>query len=95
MATYSYRCPADGPVDVRRSIGTAPGTIPCPICGVTSKRVITSPMLGFADPVRMALIDRTESSRDEPKVVSSIPTEPRRGRAAPRPNPRTVRLPRP
>jgi hypothetical protein len=45
--------------------------------------------------VRMALIDRTESSRDEPKVVSSIPTEPRRGRAAPRPNPRTVRLPRP
>src|SRR6185295_5596231 len=67
---------ADGPVDVRRPIGTAPGTISCPTCGAPSKRVITSPMLGFADPVRMALIDRTESSRDEPKVVSSIPAVP-------------------
>jgi putative FmdB family regulatory protein len=95
MATYTYRCTVDGPVDVRRPIGTAPVTISCPTCGAPSKRVITSPMLGFADPVRMALIDRTESSRDEPKVVSSIPAVPRRGRATPRPDPRTARLPRP
>ena len=42
-----------------------------------------------------ALIDRTESSRDEPAVVSAIPAAPRRGRAAPPVGPRTARLPRP
>ena len=33
MATYTYRCAIDGPVDVRRPIGTAPATVPCPACG--------------------------------------------------------------
>ncbi|WP_232666572.1 FmdB family zinc ribbon protein [Pseudonocardia sp. TRM90224] len=93
MATYTYRCGADGPVDVRRPIGTAPETIDCPACGGPSARMITAPMLGLADRGRMAVLDRTEASRFEPPVVSSIPTEPRtRGR---RPDPRTARLPRP
>lgn len=93
MAIYSYRCAIDGPVDVRRPIGTAPATIACPACGATSARMITAPMLGLADPTRMALLDRTAASRFEPDVVSSLPTGPRP--AAPRLDPRTRKLPRP
>ncbi|MCO1659095.1 FmdB family zinc ribbon protein [Pseudonocardia humida] len=97
MATYTYRCDADGPLDVRRPIGTAPATVPCPTCGATAPRMITAPMLGLADRGRMALIDRTEASRTEPAVVSTIPGAPRPGRAAPAPrlDPRTRHLPRP
>jgi hypothetical protein len=93
MATYTYRCSIDGPVDIRRPIGTAPATISCPACGATSARMITPPLLGLADPSRMALLDRTGASRFAPDVVSSIPTEPRP--AAPRLDPRTRKLPRP
>ncbi len=95
MATYTYRCGLDGPIDVRRPIGTAPATVPCPDCGAPASRVITAPMLGFADPSRLAVIDRAEASRTDPPVVSSVPS--RSGRAArrPRPDPRTSLLPRP
>lgn len=93
MATYTYRCRHDGPVDVSRPIGTAPATVPCPVCGAPSARVITAPMLGLADPTRMAVIDRSEASRFEPAVVSGVPTG--RRPAAPRLDPRTHKLPRP
>ena len=92
MATYTYRCATDGPVDVRRPIGTAPVTVPCPACGATSSRVITAPMLGLADPRRMPVLDRSAASRFAPDV-SSIPTAPRT--PAPRIDPRTRKLPRP
>lgn len=94
MATYTYRCRTDGPAEVRRPIGTAPASIPCPTCGASAARVITPPMLGFADPVRMAAIDRADASRTAPAVVSAIPAAPH-GRTAPRLDPRTSRLPRP
>jgi putative FmdB family regulatory protein len=94
MATYTYRCAADGPLDIRRPIGTAPATVPCPTCGATAPRMITAPMLGLADRARMGLIDRAEASRTEPAVVSSVPTAPRPGRP-PRLDPRTRNLPRP
>jgi putative FmdB family regulatory protein len=93
MATYTYRCTLDGPIDVRRPIGTAPATISCPTCGEATPRLITAPMLGLADPARMAVIDRTEASRYEPSVVSTIPTG--RRHPAPRLDPRTRTLPRP
>ena len=93
MAIYTYRCAIDGPVDVRKPIGTAPSTVSCPACGATSSRVITAPMLGLADPARMAVLDRTGASAHEPPVVSSIPRAPHR--ATPRLDPRTSRLPRP
>ena len=93
MATYTYRCAVDGPVDVRAPIGTAPLTIACPTCGVPSPRMITAPMLGLADRGRMSVIDRTERSRTEPDVVSSLPRQP--GRPGARLDPRTRALPRP
>lgn len=99
MATYTYRCASDGPVDVHRPIGTAPATIPCPSCGAASTRVIGAPMLALADRARMAVIDHAEASRTEPAVVSALPPAPRVGgrRPAPaaRPDPRTRYLPRP
>jgi putative FmdB family regulatory protein len=95
MATYAYRCEVDGPLDVRRPIGTAPTTVPCPACGATAQRMITAPMLGLADRGRMAVIDRAEASRTEPSVVSAIPSAPRSTRPAPRLDPRTRHLPRP
>ncbi|MEU6701291.1 zinc ribbon domain-containing protein [Pseudonocardia sp. NPDC046786] len=95
MATYTYRCATDGPVDVRRPIGTAPATLACPACGAEAVRLITPPMLGIADRGRMGLIDRAEASRTEPQVVTSLPS----AAGAPRPNaridPRTRGLPRP
>jgi hypothetical protein len=93
MATYTYRCTLDGPVDIRMPIGTAPARISCPACGATSSRIITAPMLGLADRARTAVIDRAEASRFEPPVVSSIPTG--RRPAAPHLDPRTSKLPRP
>lgn len=93
MATYAYRCEVDGPVDVRRPIGTAPATVDCPACGGPSARMITAPMLGLANGRRMAVIDHAESTRSEPRVVSSIPAT-QRTRVR-RPDPRTSKLPRP
>jgi hypothetical protein len=94
MARYAYRCPADGDLEVSRPIGTAPSSVPCPVCDGPSHRVITAPMLGLADPSRTALIDRTEATRSEPAVVSSVPRRPA-GRPARRADPRTALLPRP
>ena len=94
MATYAYRCTVDGPIDVRRPIGTAPATIRCPTCGATSRRMITTPMLGLADRTRMAVIDRAEASRSEPAVVSAIRAC-RGRRPSPQLDPRTSRLPPP
>jgi putative FmdB family regulatory protein len=95
MATYTYRCDADGRVDVRLPIGTAPATTPCPRCGDSAVRVFTPPLLGFADRGRMAVIDHAESTRYEPRVVSA-PAGTRRKRTpmAP-PNPAFRGLPRP
>ena len=94
MATYTYRCTVDGPVDVRRPIGTAPATVPCPACGASAPRVITAPMLGLADRARMGLIDRAQASRTDPAVVSALPSAPRTAPSA-RLDPRTSKLPRP
>jgi putative FmdB family regulatory protein len=96
MATYRYRCVHDGAFDVCRPIGTAEPQSRCPICNRDAARVYSAPMVSLASPALMAAIDRTEKTRDEPDVVSSLP--PRRGRT-PSPkvalNPALQRLPRP
>lgn len=94
MARYAYRCPGDGDTEVSLPIGTAPSSIPCPACGGVGARVITAPMLGLADRTRTALIDRTEATRSEPAVVSSLPRRPA-GLPARQVDPRTSLLPRP
>ena len=95
MATYRYRCVQDGDFDVSRPIGTATPTSECPVCNAGAARVFHAPMLSLGSRAMVAAIDRTEKSRDEPDVVSSVP--PAAGRT-PRPvaqNPAWQRLPRP
>lgn len=94
MALYAYRCETDGPVEVRRPIGTAPAILACPSCGGRAARMFTAPMLGPGDRVRTALIDRTTATAHEPAVVSAPPPRPGR-RRAPAPHPATRLLPRP
>jgi hypothetical protein len=75
-------------------MGTAPAMSSCPTCGGRAGRVFTAPRLSFGSPVRRALIDRTEQSRDEPAVVSAPPSRRRTTTALPQ-NPALARLPRP
>lgn len=96
MATYVFRCAADGTFEVALPMGTAGRASPCPTCGEDGGRVFAAPMLGLADPRVVAAIDRTERTRHEPEVVSAPP--PARGRRRPPvapPNPALRRLPRP
>ncbi len=95
MATYTYRCDADGCVDVRLPIGTAQATTPCPRCGDPAARVFTPPMLGLADRRRLAVIDHAESTRYEPDVVSAPAGARRRRTPTAPPNPAFRGLPRP
>ncbi|GAB3347371.1 FmdB family zinc ribbon protein [Modestobacter lapidis] len=94
MAVYQYRCPDHGPTETRCAMGSAPATVRCPACGADAARVFTAPRLSFGSPVRRALLDRTEQSRDEPAVVSGPPARHPSAAALPR-NPALARLPRP
>jgi putative FmdB family regulatory protein len=95
MATYRYRCIQDGDFDVSRPIGTAAPTVQCPICNDEAVRVFRAPMLSLAPRALVAAIDRTEKSRDEPEVVSSVPPHAGRMQRPVAQNPAWQRLPRP
>ncbi len=77
-------------------MGTAPAEAACPACGAASARVFTTPRLSFGSPVRRALIDRTERTREHPEVVTAPPPGSGAGRRADvLRNPALSRLPRP
>ena len=93
MATFLYRCTADGILEMRWPVGTAPSQVSCPECAGDARRVYTPPLVSGGSSPAMALIDRTERTRDAPEVVTSLP----HGRAQRRTelNPAWQRLPRP
>jgi hypothetical protein len=94
MATFLYRCPADGIVEQRGAVGTAPSQVSCPACAGDARRVYTPPLVSGGSRSARALIDRTERTRDEPEVVTTLPSRDRGpGRGAV--NPAWQRLPRP
>lgn len=95
MATYQYRCVQDGVFEVSRPIGTATPTLKCPICHDEAVRVFRAPMLSLAPRAQVAAIDRTEKSRDEPEVVSSVPPRAGQTRRPVAQNPAWQHLPRP
>ena len=96
IAVYVYRCPDHGAAEVTAAMGTAGATIACPVCGGDAPRVFTAPRLSLGSPVRRALIDRTERTREQPDVVPAPPPRRARGRRADLPrNPALGRLPRP
>jgi hypothetical protein len=77
-------------------MGTATAAIPCPTCGAVAARVFTAPRLSLGSPVRRALLERAERTREQPDVVSAPPPRPGPGRRADvSRNPALRRLPRP
>ena len=96
MATYQYRCDEHGLVETTCPMGTAPAELRCTACGRPARRRYSSPRLGLADKRAVALLDRTERTREAPDVVTAVP--PRApSRATPRApaSPAQRRLPRP
>ena len=91
-----YRCPEHGTAETSCVMGAATAAIACPACGTAAVRVFTAPRLSLGSPVRRALLERTERSREQPDVVSAPPPVPgtRRRADVPR-NPALSRLPRP
>jgi putative FmdB family regulatory protein len=74
LPIYEYRCDEEGEFEVMRPIGTAPATLPCPVCGTESRRVFSMPMLRSASKSGWnSAIDHAEKSRFEPDVVRSLP----------------------
>jgi putative FmdB family regulatory protein len=98
MATYEYRCDRHGVFEVTRPLGTAPELVTCSVCGSEARRVFSIPMLSLSRGSRalVAAIDHAEKSRDEPEVVTSLPSTGARRRTPVLPlTPTLQRLPRP
>jgi putative FmdB family regulatory protein len=96
MATYEYRCEQDGVFEITRPLGTAPESVTCSVCGNEARRVISMPMVLRGSRAWVAAIDHAEKSRDEPDVVTSLPSTGARRRTPVLPlTPNLRRLPRP
>ena len=94
MATFLYRCPADGILEMGWPVGTAPSQVSCPACAGDARRVYTPPLVSSGSRSARALMDRAERSRDEPEVVTAPPPRNRAHRQTDV-NPTWQRLPRP
>lgn len=95
MALYAYRCPPHGSFEVRSPIGTAPGSLPCPVCSRPADRLFTPPMISRANPAALGLVERSERSAHEPEVVTSLPAGNRRATPVAGGSPARRQLPRP
>ena len=96
VAIYEYRCDRDGVFDVTRPLGTAPESVSCTKCTSEARRVFSAPMLFRGSRALFAAIDHAEKSRDEPEVVTSLPsTGARRRTPMAQMTPALQRLPRP
>jgi putative FmdB family regulatory protein len=96
VALYEYRCEEDGAFEISRPLGTAPGSIACPVCTNDARRVFSAPMLMSTPPALVAAIDHAEKTRHEPDIVTSLPPAPARRRTPVLPLTPTLRkLPRP
>ena len=97
VVTYQYFCDDDGPTEVSRPMGTAPGCVACPVCDEPARRVFSGPMVSRGDQNARRLIESTEATSDRPQVVTEIPSAGRRrpGQPMAPPNPLLQKLPRP
>jgi hypothetical protein len=96
LAYYEYRCVRHGVVEISRPVGGAGDREPCPVCDDVAVRVFSAPMISLASRAVVTAIDRTEKTRDEPEVVSSLPPRHPSKRTPMAPsNPALQRLPRP
>ncbi|WP_434994545.1 FmdB family zinc ribbon protein [Arthrobacter sp. Ld5] len=96
MPIYEYSCPGCDVYEVIRGMGAAPAEDACPTCGQPARRRISAPHLARTGTAAFQLIDSTERSASEPRVVSGGLPSPGRG-ATPTytTNPLHQKLPRP
>lgn len=74
MALYEYRCEQDGVFEVTRSLGTAPASVTCSVCGSEARRILSLPMIRSGSRAAWtAAMDHAQKSRYEPDVVTSLP----------------------
>jgi putative FmdB family regulatory protein len=97
VAFYDYRCADDGVFEISRPLGSAPGSIACPVCRADATRLFTAPMLATTAPKELvAAIEHSEKTRDAPDMVTSLPPRPAHKRTPVLPlTPTLKRLPRP
>ena len=96
LATYEYRCDHDGVFELSRPLGTAPESATCTVCSSDARRVFSVPVLFRGSRAVMAAMDHAEKSRDEPEVVTSVPSAgARRPARIAKMTPKLQRLPRP
>ncbi len=96
MVAYEFRCPEDGPLEVSAPMGHAPAAVACPHCDGEARRSFSAPMTRAGSAPARSLIEASERSASEPRVVSTLPsraTGPPQRRAPQ--NPALQRLPRP
>jgi putative FmdB family regulatory protein len=93
VTEYEYRCPGCGPFTVRRSMGSATPSTPCPACGQDSRRRFSALPVRRVGSALADALRRDEASADHPEVTSTIPPRPARRRAPA--DPRHAALPRP
>ena len=93
MTEYEYRCPTCGSFTLRRPMGSAETTAPCPACGQDSRRAFSALPVRRVPSALAGALQRQEASTDHPEVVTRLPPLPAR-RAAPA-DPRSAALPRP
>jgi putative FmdB family regulatory protein len=96
VTRYQYRCPPHGAFDVSRPMGMALDRWPCPVCSSDAMRVFSAPMVSSVPRALISLVDRTEKTRDQPDIVTSLPRrEPHRRTPMAPASPALQRLPRP
>jgi putative FmdB family regulatory protein len=92
VTEYEYRCPACGLFTVRRAMGSAAPSAPCPACGQDSQRRYSAQPVRRVQGALAGALQRQEASADHPEVTSTIPPRPGRRRAPA--DPRQAALPR-
>jgi putative FmdB family regulatory protein len=93
VTEYEYRCLDCGPFTVRRPMGSASPSAPCPACGREGRRRYSAVAVRRVQAALAGALERQEASADHPEVVTKLPPRPARRRAPA--NPRHAALPRP
>jgi putative FmdB family regulatory protein len=92
VAEYEYRCAGCGAFTVRRAMGGATPSAPCPSCGGQGRRRFSALPLRRTAPALAGALERQEASADRPEVVTRVP--PRRARRPAPADPGHATLPR-
>jgi putative FmdB family regulatory protein len=95
LPIYEFRCENAHRHDHTLPMSRSDSSLPCPECGMESRRILSAPRLGRLGSAEAKLIARTESTAQTPGVVSRVPGAGNRAAAKVTRDPRHAKLPRP